>query len=564
MKLRRGAAGDTLEKNPYAGVLKDAALTAFLIAAGTIFSIMLHQSEIQAGGTMTTLLFMVCILITSTAAAHPLFCGGVQCFYSVLLINFLHTEPYLSFEIANSESWVRLAVMFLISCTCGTMTARIRSQERAAAHKAYRTGILLDMSQSLQRAGSTVEILHNSAEHIIKLLRRSVVFVPSAATGAFAPALFELDSDTGAVMCHTLRECVDSTGGQEQKPEPDGGGPEAEHEFSPDAGSGSELRLDDALPGSKARKIMIEAKLKQIGVWLHEGFVCVTLGHIDKDLGVIVILPNGTAARLDNFDKDLLTAMAEQCALALEKAQSEKLKQQMQIKAERERLRADLLRSISHDLRTPLTGIVGNACVLLDDEILLDEQRKHKMYNDIQEDALWLLQLVENLLSITRIENDSMSIKKNLEVLADVLDEAYNRCKRYGPKHTIILEHSNEMILVKMEPSLIMQVISNLVDNAVKYTPKDASIVISYEMRGNMVCVMVADNGGGVRDEDKELLFETFVTLNRKVSDGRRSVGLGLSLCRTIVQAHGGSVWVEDNTPQGAIFCFTLPVDEVL
>ena len=208
---------------------------------------------------------------------------------------------------------------------------------------------------------------------------------------------------------------------------------------------------------------------------------------------------------------------------------------QAAMQIEKEQLRADLLRSISHDLRTPLTSISGNASNLLSNENEFSQETRMQIYGDIYDDSMWLIKLVENLLSVTRIEDG-----RKIEVSSD-----------------------EEFILGKMDARLIVQVVINLVDNAVKYTPEGAQIRIHTGKKDGMVVVSVSDTGPGIPDEQKSKVFDMFYTGTNRAADGRRSLGLGLGLCRSIIRAHGGEIWVSDNKPQGAVFTFTLPAEEV-
>ncbi len=231
--------------------------------------------------------------------------------------------------------------------------------------------------------------------------------------------------------------------------------------------------------------------------------------------------------------------------------------------AQKEKLRADLLRAISHDLRTPLTSISGNASNLLTNEKHFDEAERKQLYKDIYDDSLWLIDLVENLLSITRIEDGKMDINISPQLVEEIIDEAMTFLNRNKGKHNISVKYSEEMILAKADPRLIIQVITNIVGNAVKYTPDGTDIFIFAEKQGDKVCISVSDNGNGISDEMKERVFEMFYSGNKHTMDSKRSLGLGLALCRSIIEAHGGKIWIEDNKPKGSIFKFTLPVGEV-
>lgn len=236
---------------------------------------------------------------------------------------------------------------------------------------------------------------------------------------------------------------------------------------------------------------------------------------------------------------------------------------QAAMQIEKEQLRADLLRSISHDLRTPLTSISGNASNLLSNENEFSQETRMQIYGDIYDDSMWLIKLVENLLSVTRIEDGRMDLRMSAELMDEVIAEAMRHTDRNRDGRKIEVSSDEEFILGKMDARLIVQVVINLVDNAVKYTPEGAQIRIHTGKKDGMVVVSVSDTGPGIPDEQKSKVFDMFYTGTNRAADGRRSLGLGLGLCRSIIRAHGGEIWISDNKPQGAVFTFTLPAEEV-
>lgn len=249
--------------------------------------------------------------------------------------------------------------------------------------------------------------------------------------------------------------------------------------------------------------------------------------------------------------------------MILERRRLRAEKQAIEMETQRERLRSNLLRAISHDLRTPLTSISGNAAVLMEKSISLDENKKQEIYNSIYDDSIWLVDLMENLLSITRIENGTMHLQMNAELMDDVFREAISHVDRKSVNYHITTELSDELLMAKMDVRLIIQVIVNIVNNAIKYTPEGSHIHLSAKKEKDKVCVCISDDGPGISDEAKKHLFDMFYTAGIGKADNRRGMGLGLSLCKSIVEAHGGEISVSDNTPHGAIFKFTLPLEEV-
>ena len=266
---------------------------------------------------------------------------------------------------------------------------------------------------------------------------------------------------------------------------------------------------------------------------------------------------------LDSFETSILLSILGECALALDNNRNAKEKELAAVLAKNEQLRANLLRAISHDLRTPLTSISGNASNLLSNYDKLDEETRLQVFTDIFDDSQWLISLVENLLSVTRIEEGRMNFNMSVQLMDEVIDEALKHINRKGVEHNITIECEDGLLLARMDAKLIIQVIINLVDNAIKYTPIGSDIKITSENKNGYVSVSVTDNGKGIPDHMKPRIFEMFYTGDNKIADSRRSLGLGLALCKSIIHAHGGDIILTDNKPNGCIFTFTIPSGEV-
>ena len=243
--------------------------------------------------------------------------------------------------------------------------------------------------------------------------------------------------------------------------------------------------------------------------------------------------------------------------------QNAKEKEAAALLAQNEQMRANMLRSISHDLRTPLTSISGNASTLISGGSTLDEAAKQQIYNDIYSESMWLIGLVENLLYATRIENGRIQLNLSVEILDDIVREAVKHIQRSHPKRRIVVDICDDIIPVTADANLIVQVIINLIDNAVKYSEDDTTVFVSVKKDKDAAVVCVADSGAGIPQTEKEKVFEMFYTGVSRSSDSRRSLGLGLSLCKSIIDSHGGTIAVSDNTPKGTVVSFTLPLGEV-
>lgn len=271
----------------------------------------------------------------------------------------------------------------------------------------------------------------------------------------------------------------------------------------------------------------------------------------------------GKEEPLDAAENSILVSILGECALALENQKNAEEKEAAAILAKSEQLRANLMRTISHDLRTPLTSISGNASNLLNNAEGFDEETKKQLYSDIYDDSLWLINLVENLLSATRIEDGRMQLQLSAELLSDITEEALSHIRRKAGQHKITVVLSEELLLVKADAKLIVQVIVNLLDNALKYTEEQSEIILCLKKENDRALLSVADYGTGISEEEKEKIFDKFYRGMNKIADNRRSLGLGLYLCKAIIEAHGGAIGVEDHEPKGSVFWFTLPLEEV-
>ena len=294
----------------------------------------------------------------------------------------------------------------------------------------------------------------------------------------------------------------------------------------------------------------------------NDNYVYIPLSANKHMFGVVGIKVKNNP--IEPFENSIILSIIGECALAIENYYNLKEKELNEILAKNEQVRANLLRAISHDLRTPLTSIMGNSDNLLTNNKILDEDIKIQMYSEIYEDSLWLINLVENLLSITKLENGKVKLNYTTELIDDIIDEALKHINKNKIKHHIKVEPLNELLLVNVDVRLIIQVFINLIDNAIKYTPEGSTININVSKDESKVIVKVSDNGPGIKEKDKDRIFEMFYIGDNIIADGRKSLGLGLSLCKSIINAHGCEIKVSDNKPTGTVFTFDLPIKEVI
>lgn len=229
--------------------------------------------------------------------------------------------------------------------------------------------------------------------------------------------------------------------------------------------------------------------------------------------------------------------------------------------AEKERLRANLLRAVSHDLRTPLTSIIGSSSSYLEQEADLSPKEKRNLVLTINEEAHWLLNMVENLLSVTRIQNDRGKVNKELEVVEEVVSEAIDRLKKRIPDASVHVTAPETILMVPMDPLLIEQVLINLLENALIHSASTEPIDLHITEESDTVTFHIIDYGKGI-DEAAMPDILNGQTKNSLTSDNRRGMGIGLSICNTIIRAHSGAITAHNHVC-GAEFTFTLPKEEI-
>lgn len=242
-----------------------------------------------------------------------------------------------------------------------------------------------------------------------------------------------------------------------------------------------------------------------------------------------------------------------------------KIKHQEAMKAEneKERTRANLLRAISHDLRTPLTNIYGSSTTLLDNKSNFTDEQINKLLVGIKEDSEWLVRMVENLLSITRINAGQVKIIKTPIVLDELIDSLIIKFKKRYPKQHLELIIPNNVIIVPMDAILIEQVLLNLLENSIKHAKDMTKLILKIIVQDNKVIFNVTDDGCGIPEDRLKDIFTGYYRKDEKIVDGsKRNAGIGLSVCATIVNAHGGEIKVENNKDKGVTFTFTLDMEE--
>ena len=448
-------------------------------------------------------------------------CGILASILSVILFNYFLTEPHLSLLAYGSGYPVTFVIMLGASILTGTLAAKLKANAQLSAHDAFRTKLLFDTNQQLQKAQSEEDAYQTTAAQLQRLLERDILAYPTK-NGQLGTGLFYAADGSPACSvppAQQEREAVEWTWQNRKR-----------------AGA-----TTAQFPKAKYLYLAIRTQQQAYGV--------IGISVADKPL--------------DAFESSITLSILGECALALDNLRNAREKEEAAVLAKNEQLRANLLRSISHDLRTPLTSISGNADTLLHSDETLDAAARTQIFTDIYDDAQWLNGLVENLLSITKIAEGSVRLHLSDQIVEDVIAEALRHIDRRSKEHSITVDCGDAPVLARMDAGLIVQVLVNLVNNAIKYTPAGSHIQISARAQGRDAVICVADDGPGIPPEWQARAFELFFTAGKPAGDSSRSLGLGLPLCRSIVEAHGGALTLADNVPHGCVFTFTLPISEV-
>jgi two-component system sensor histidine kinase KdpD len=279
-------------------------------------------------------------------------------------------------------------------------------------------------------------------------------------------------------------------------------------------------------------------------------------------LGVLAVYARDVGSLFVPEQKHLLETLTNQVGFALERDILSEEKQRVLLQIESERLRSSLFQSVSHDLRTPLAIINGTCSSLLEEGDQYDGDTRTKLLSVVLDETRWLTQLVDNLLNISKIESGVSPVMKQWVPLEEVVGSSIARIEKHWPGGRVFTRIPEEMFIVSIDPVLVEQVLVNLLDNALKYAPEVSPVEIDIARDSREVTVSVLDRGPGIADGDKEAVFDKFYRTREARTSGRRGAGIGLAICKSIVEAHHGSIGVRDREGGGSVFWFTLPIEE--
>ena len=487
--------------------------TAIVAAAGGVAAMM------QLAGLAEANLVAVFLLgVLLTALRFGRWPGIYASIVSVVVFDFFFVPPYLTFAVSDVQYVFTFGVFLLIAITTSALAARVREQSDAARERERRTQALYRLTRQLAGASGSEFLLGMAGKQMAELFGGEVVIYLPDEHHHLQPRLGRETSVAQNPNSQAVAQWV----------------------FDHDqiAGSGT-----DTLPQAAA--------------------TFVPLTGSQNVIGVLAIHPPEEARLRSPDQQRLLETCASQIALALERDQITLEAGRIFMEAETERLRSSLLASVSHDLRTPLASIAGAASVLIEASSGQDEATRRELLQSICEESNRLSRLVENLLQMTRIESRGIEVKKQWEVLEEVVGSALRRLESQLRQRTVEIEIPADLPLILMDGLLMEQVLINLLENAARYTPTEAAIKIHARANDKACIVEVSDTGPGLAKGEEERIFEKFYRgiRSEQGARGRHGAGLGLAICRAIVQAHGGTIRAENQPRGGARFEITIPLE---
>lgn len=489
--------------------------TIFIMILSIIISIIFQYINLNEATII--LAYILGVLFTSSVTNRYLY-GILASIISVLSFNFFFTEPYYTLIAYRADYPVTFFIMLITALITSTLTSREKKEANICRLREKTIEELYKSNIKLLSARNKKQVLDFSGKSLVEILKKDIII---------------LMKDDKERYIYSLKNN------------------ESKYTFS--------SKLDEKAISYTYEKGVAVGKGTAYHNELNSSYY--PIKNDEKVIGVVGVYYDERST-IESSERMLLQSICAQLALAIQREELYEQNRLVNLEAESERLRGNLLRSISHDLRTPLTSILGSVSTIMDNYDLLETNIKKDLLKNIYDDTVWLSQSFENILSMTRIDEGRLKINKNMEVLDEVVVGAISKVKKYSNDHEIKLFLPDEIILINMDGLLIEQVLVNLIQNGVRYTPKGCEIQVIIEKEDDKVVFQVKDNGNGILKEDLDSIFQRFFTKNRGLDNEQRGVGLGLAICKSIVEAHGGKIKVFNNELGGATFSFSISLKE--
>lgn len=499
------------KKNRTISIVWKALLTAAIFAASSGVGYLFRLLDFPE--TNIVVVYLLVVLVTAWLTESFIF-GIISSVVATFLFNYLFTEPYFAFAVNDPSYIITFIIMMITALITSTLTSHAKRSEKQAQEKETETKAIYNLTNHLTDAKD----IHDIASISVKAI-------------------------SSCFFCKAACLCFDDTGTPERS-------------FIQQATEESQVRREiEDIPAYKRQIDGLRTAFDE-----GEEFYDWPIYGSETILGVIRI-PKDTAKSMDEAQTGLLRSMIESTALAMDRFRSSEQRMKTREDIVKERYRANLLRAISHDLRTPLSGIIGTSEMLIG--MTESEDPRYALAEGIQKEAEWLHSLVENILNLTRLQDGSLAINKQMEAVEEVIGGAISHIAKRSPEHEILVNMPDELILVPIDAKLIQQVLINLLDNATRHTRPENEIEVLIEPGEQMLKLTVRDRGTGIAASDLPNIFQMFFTARAKHADAGHGIGLGLAICETIIKAHGGNIEAHNRADgTGAEFVFTLPMEE--
>ena len=496
-------------KEVFQGLLCAAILGCLATGIGWVFRLL------QFPETNIVVVYILSVILTARFTDGYLW-GILATVLSTCAFNIFFTQPYYTMSVDDPTYLITFAIMAITSIITSALTSKAKEMTAEAIRNGQESGALYYLTSHLADAESAEQIAGITVETVSRIMDCKAACLCADDQGKPERTFIQQKNES-----EQIRRCV---------PDPD----EIQHRIEnlrTDYDAGDEF-YDWPIYGS------------------------------ESVLGVLRI-PKERAEVLTDQQKKLLHSMIESTAMAMDRLRVIKERIRSREEATQERYRGNLLRAISHDLRTPLAGIMGTSEMIMD---MTDKSdARHALADGIYKDADWLHSLVENILSLTRLQDGRLTLHKEQEPVEEVIGAAVAAMEKRAPEREIAVHIPDEILMVPMDARLIGQVLTNLLDNAVKHTQpeEEISVTVSKNSEQKMAVFTVADRGTGISAQDLPNIFQMFYTTKGKGPDAKRGIGLGLAICESIVTAHGGTIRAQNQgSGKGAVFTFTLPLEE--
>lgn len=466
----------------------------------------------------TVCVYLLAVVVTASVTEGYAY-GIISALISTLAYNYFIMVPIYNFTDLNPYLTLTFALMLVMSMLISSVTSKVREVELLAQHREEETNVLYRLTKGLAGVTSMQAAIEITLLHIGEVFQTDC-------------RILEFDEDEKPLTTFILYE---------------------------------NSSIHRQVPTNQNRDFS-EYKVRP-----EEGYYCNDQQYEwpvysqDGKILAAIAIPVETCRRMSSLDFKLMNTTAESCGITFEKLLLAKKQEKNKQEVSQERYRTNLLRSISHDLRTPLAGISGTSEVLM--EQLDPDSEAYELASNIRKETEWLFNLVQNVLSLTRLQNEGFSIREEINVLEDVVDSAIKTMEIRLPKREFVTIYPDDVFVVSVDPSLIKQVIINLVDNASKYS--DQSTPIEVEIRLNeqdpsCVEVHVLDHGVGFTQASLDKIFKMFYTTKAKTEGAMRGYGLGLPICDSIMKAHRGTITARNRADgdHGAEFIIRLPLHD--